>query len=105
MVGVGSSNVAQMSKKANSVRVVPLVFTDAILIFTCMFYLLKDFDDTDFETGLGMWTNDYSGKLSWQRHSGYTQTMDTGPENDHTKGKRKNVVTNLKIEAFTGKYS
>lgn len=69
-----------------------------------MIYLLKDFDDTDFETGLGMWTNDYRGKLRWQRHSGYTQTMNTGPDNDHTKGNGKQFVMNLKIKAFTGKY-
>lgn len=43
------------------------------------------FDDTDFETGMGMWRN--TGKIQWRRNKFFTQTMDTGPTADHTTGR------------------
>ncbi|KAL9961562.1 hypothetical protein ACROYT_G030522 [Oculina patagonica] len=43
-----------------------------------------EFDDTDFEYNMGMWTNEYDDKLDWQRHKGHTSTMETGPYADHT---------------------
>lgn len=53
----------------------------------CVF-LITDFDDTDFESGMGMWTNEYGDTLDWQRHQGYTKTSETGPNTDHTNGKK-----------------
>ena len=34
-----------------------------------------------------MWTNENYDKLNWQRHTSFTQTVDTGPSADHTYGK------------------
>ena len=31
--------------------------------------------------------------LNWQRHSGYTQTLNTGPSSDHTLGKYKPLLS------------
>ena len=53
------------------------------------YHRFTEFDDTDFESNLGMWTNAYDDKLNWKRHSGYTQTLNTGPSSDHTLGKYK----------------
>ena len=58
------------------------------------YHRFTEFDDTDFESNLGMWTNAYDDKLNWQRHSGYTQTLNTGPSSDHTLGKYNNNNNN-----------
>ncbi|XP_035827615.1 MAM and LDL-receptor class A domain-containing protein 1 [Aplysia californica] len=39
----------------------------------------------DFESGLCGWTNTVSA-TTWQRHSGSTLSLQTGPSGDHTKG-------------------
>lgn len=57
------------------------------------YHRFTEFDDTDFESNLGMWTNAYDDKLNWQRHSGYTQTLNTGPSSDHTLGKYKPLLS------------
>ena len=57
------------------------------------YHHFTEFDDTDFESNLGMWTNAYDDKLNWQRHSGYTQTLNTGPSSDHTLGKYKPLLS------------
>lgn len=58
-----------------------------------------EFDDTDFESNLGMWTNAYDDKLNWQRHSGYTQTLNTGPSSDHTLGTSRGVYLYVESSA------
>ena len=43
-------------------------------------------EDTDFDSkGLGMWRD--VGQIKWKRNKGFTQTMNTGPNGDHTTGK------------------
>jgi len=45
------------------------------------------FDDTDFESSIGMWANEYSDDiLNWEIHQGFTSTANTGPDSDHTLG-------------------
>lgn len=51
------------------------------------FFNVTDFDDADFENRrLGMWTNSHGNKINWQFHKFFTQTIDTGPDRDHTSG-------------------
>ncbi|KAL9961868.1 hypothetical protein ACROYT_G030900 [Oculina patagonica] len=46
-----------------------------------------DNDDADFENSrLGMWRNSNSDNLNWDFNRLFTQTVDTGPSNDHTSG-------------------
>ena len=52
-----------------------------------IFFTFADPDDTEFENGFGMWYNSNNDKLNWQRHQGYTKTVETGPNADHTLGK------------------
>lgn len=58
-----------------------------IIFKTFIFLAFGDDDDTEFEDGFGMWYNSNNDKLNWQRHQGFTKTVETGPNADHTLGK------------------
>jgi len=52
-----------------------------------LYFLLLGFDDTDFESSMGMWANEYMDDiLNWEFHQGFTSTANTGPDSDHTLG-------------------
>jgi len=68
----------------------------------CSIFLVSDKDDTDFESGLGMWSNTQDDNFDWTRNQGYTQTKDTGPMQDHTSGNGEcyNNLTTVKTDTL-----
>ena len=55
------------------------------MLFFVFFFPEKD--DVDFENSrLGMWGNSKTDNLNWNFNRGFTSTIHTGPDKDHTNG-------------------
>ena len=55
------------------------------MLFFVFFFPEKD--DVDFENSrLGMWGNSNTDNLNWNFNRGFTSTIHTGPDKDHTNG-------------------
>ena len=62
-----------------------IFFKIRIMLFFVFFFPEKD--DVDFENSrLGMWGNSNTDNLNWNFNRGFTSTIHTGPDKDHTNG-------------------